>query len=342
MTFNNILEFVLSNGNISQQYIIKRDILNENILSNEMQTLQDEIINSKPVIKMIKSQNDEGWFGEELHGVPAKAMDSTVGVLHDLGVEPFHDFMKKAKMALKYDLNPDPIKRKLINTRGYNFSRCAILGDLQDKNDPIDEELVNSYKQIISNFNNSLSIKSLDEISKTCTRKKFIGHRAYLKGESFPWISDFIVLSKNLSWKNNDSLEVVNNTINKISNFMPIPVIFDVADDGHYVAPICGFGDFAYENPIDIPKGGIVFWIRDFTRICKTTDISKNTYFYIRALKFAEYIKNDNLIKSLTEIQLKALEKIYGYYGKWKNETMQKTDIYYLALLLLNEAGIKQ
>jgi hypothetical protein len=251
MTFNNILEFVLSNGNISQRYIIKRDILNENILSNEMQTLQD-------------------------------------------------------------------------------------------KNDPIDEELVNSYKQIISNFNNSLSIKSLDEISKTCTRKKFIGHRAYLKGESFPWISDFIVLSKNLSWKNNDSLEVVNNTINKISNFMPIPVIFDVADDGHYVAPICGYGDFAYENPIDIPKGGIVFWIRDFTRICKTTDISKNTYFYKRALKFAEYIKNDNLIKSLNEIQLKALEKISGYYGKWKNETMQKTDIYYLALLLLNEAGIKQ
>ena len=337
-----IVDFILSNGTVSQKYIIKRDILNEDISSAEMSELQQQIVASKPVQKLLKSQNTDGWFGYELHGGPGTAMDCTVGMLIDIGVEPYHDFMRKAKDALLKNLNPDPrIGRNFYpKVRGYDFSRCVILGNLHVKGEPLEDELSASLNQILHIFRIGLEIKSLDEVSKPCTRKKYIGHRVYLKDKFFPWISDIIALSSCFECKNSESVDLMNRAIQHISNFMPIPVIFDVAPDSHYIGPISGYSDYAYEDPTDIPKGAIVFWLRDFRRLCSVCELQKIPYFYKRAEKLAEYVVNDTMIEKLTDVQLKAIQNIFGYFGKWKNETQKRIDVYFKCLQLLHESKI--
>lgn len=206
-----LLDFLLSCGNVSQKYIIRRDIFGEDIFSPEMAELQRQIVAGKPVQKLLKSQNADGWFGFELHGVPGSAMDSTISMLNDLGVEPHHDFMRKAKDALLKNLNPDPMHGKHFhpNVRGYNFSRCVVLGYLQVEGEPLEDELSASLNQILNIFKIGLDIQSLDEVSKPCTRKKYIGHRVYLKGKFFPWVSDIIALSSCLAWKNSETIDLI-------------------------------------------------------------------------------------------------------------------------------------
>lgn len=339
MTKQQIIELILENGDASQKYIVKRDILGVDKKLPEMKELQEQVINSKAVQKILKAQNEEGWIGMELHGCPGKAMDSSISCLIDLGIEPQQPFMKRAKQALLRDANPDPRKNIVhgIGIRGYDFSRSTILGDLYIDGEEPEQELISAHKRIIEILKIGIKTKSLDEVSRLCTRKKYIGYRAYLKDKIFPWPSDMNVLSCCTIWETKETRDIVNSSLKKIAEFMPIPTIFEVIN-GYYLAPICNYGTFSYEDCTQIPKGEIVFWLRDFNRLCRISDISEIPYFYKQALKLKEHIENDDFIDNLSEQALKAIENTYGYSGRWKSDIQRKVDIYFRVLLILHNA----
>lgn len=124
-----VIELILENGSVAQKYIVKRDILGLDKSLPEMRLLQEQIVATKNVQRVLKVQKENGWIGMELHGCPGKALDSSINYLIDLGVEPEQPFMRKAKQALLIDANPDPRKDIVhgIGIRGYDFSMDIIL-----------------------------------------------------------------------------------------------------------------------------------------------------------------------------------------------------------------------
>lgn len=341
MTRQQITDLILQNGTVHQQYIVMRDILGMKPDAPKMEELQERVVRSRQVQKILKHQDENGWIGFELHGGVGTALDASVGCLiEDLGVEPENPAMQKAKKALLANANPDPRGKNEYNgdIRGYPFSKCAILGQLHTGGET-EEVLTSAFMRILEIFDESSRVQSLDEVSKLCTRKKYIGHRAYLPGKVFVWISDIIVLSTCLGWKTPEAESTVIRCLQNVARFMPIPVIFEVIK-GYYLAPVCGYAAFSCPDCTELPKGEIVWWFRDFSRMCKICRIQEIPYFYRQAEQLREDITKDTFIGKLRADSLAALEKSNPYRTKWRTEAERKTDIYFKALRLLDNAGI--
>jgi hypothetical protein len=248
--------------------------------------------------------------------------------------------MQKTKQALLFNLNPDPKKDEVsgIGIRGYDFSRAFILGQLHTNSANVDKPLNIAFKRIIEIFEQSLNVNSLDEISKEIKQKKYNGTRVYLKNKCFPWPCDFIILSSCDIWKSEKNLKIVQKSIQHLSEFMPIPTIFDYVNN-HYLAPICSYHAFSFSDLTTIPKGEIVFWLRDMNRLCKICNIRDIPYFYEQIKILHQYVYEDILIDKLSEQALKAIESYYSFNGKWKTDIQRKTDIYFKVLMILNNAN---
>lgn len=91
---NNILAFLLEHGDISIQYRIKREILNESPSKNELLNLQKQIMEKPKVKRIVAHRQGDGWIGNELHGGPGKGLDSSVSFLLNYGVERESTLMK--------------------------------------------------------------------------------------------------------------------------------------------------------------------------------------------------------------------------------------------------------
>ena len=61
-----ILDFLLENGGSSVKYRTKRDILKDDIHSDEMQFIQKEILCKYQVRKLLDNQHEDSWIGNEL------------------------------------------------------------------------------------------------------------------------------------------------------------------------------------------------------------------------------------------------------------------------------------
>lgn len=341
MTKQQMIQFVLEYGNASQKYMIMRDVLNIDKSNKEMLLLQSDIIQLKAVKKMLNSQNEDGWFGNELHGGPMKAMDSTVIYLTEIGLEPTNSYLRKAKKALLANANPDlkSGKVRLGFDRGYNYSNSVILAALHLDGEELENELKDAYTRIMELFEEGAKVTSLDEISKECTKSKYIGQRVFLDGKFFPWISDISVLARSNAWVNPMNKEIVQNAMKTVGTLMPIPNILEPFH-GYYLGTIGNYLSLSLNDPLQLPKGDIVWWIRDIQNLCRITDITHIPHFYNQVTMFKEYVINNTLITSLSKDALKAFENFYGYYNKWKNEIQVKTDIYYQALMILHLAGL--
>ena len=80
-----ILDFLLENGGSSVKYRTRRDILNDDIHSDEMYSIQKEILCKYQVRKLLDNQHEDGWFGDELHGGRGKGIDSSISYLINRG-----------------------------------------------------------------------------------------------------------------------------------------------------------------------------------------------------------------------------------------------------------------
>lgn len=339
MTKDTIIQLILENGSPTQRYIVKRDMLYADKNSSEMLDLQEQILNLKEVQKVLKNQNSDGWFGIYLHG-GTDAMDGAVSRLRTLGVEPHHDFMRKAKEALYADEYPTKSRRHYPPVEEYNFSRAQTLANLHIEGEEPDKLLVKFQNYLIDKFRRGAQVDSLDEVSREIRQTKYAGSRAYLPDKDFPWVCDFIVLGSSLNWKTKSAENVITTAMENVARLAPIPPIFDVWHN-HYVGPICGYDNFDdCDDCCDLPKGRIVFWLNNYNHLCKICDIKQLPYYFRQAEKLAERIENDTFIQSLSEDALKAIESTYGFSGKWKTETQKNVDIYYIVLHILHNAKI--
>jgi len=336
-----IIDLILENGNPTQKYIINRDILSVNKNTPDMLSLQEQIINSKEVRKILKYQSANGWFGVFLHGGAEGAMDGSVARLRELGVEPHHEFMRKAKQALYEDEYPTKARRSYPPVEVYHFSRAQTLANLHIDGEKADDLLIKFQNHLLEKYKRAAHINSLDEVSREINSAKYIpGSRAYLPDKDFPWPCDFIVLGSSLNWKTPTMVNIITAAMENAARLAPIPPIFDYYNN-HYVAPICGYSEYDISDDCcEFRKGTIIFWLREYNYLCQICNIKQIPYYFRQAEKLAERIKEDSLINNLSDEALKAIEATYGFSGKWKDETQKKIDVYYKALQILHNAKI--
>ena len=327
-----LTNLVLSNGTASHRYIIMRDMLNVDIHSAEMTALQDEILQLKDVQKLLKKQNNDGWFGLGLHG--GASMDGIVSTLCGFGVEAYHPFMQKAKEALLLDKNP--FMQTAERRAGwppvgvYCHPRVLVLA-LLNNNDENDKLLVKFQNELLDKFEAAQRIESLDEISRALTTKRFtqtIGWkwhprteaRVYLKDkiDTFPWVSDLEVLGACLNWKNERTVEMTTETMYHVSGFSPVPIIFWPPQIG----PIGSYEMLDY--PFDDPhmRRFTAWRLSNLLNLCKVCNISEIPHYYEKVEWLALRVQDGSLIKQLT------------------TPDMKEADIYFMVLLILHYANV--
>ena len=336
-----IIDLILAEGSPTQKYVVKRDILSVDKNSSEMLALQEQIIDLKEVRKILKHQSDNGWFGDFLHGGACDAMDGSVARLRELGVEPYHPFMQKAKQALYADEYPSKARRSYPPVEEYNFSRAQTLANLHVVEEIPDELLVKFQNHLLNKYKRAIQVESLDEVSKEIKAAKYIGSRAFLAGKDFPWPCDFTVLGSSLNWKTKSAVDIITSAMESVARLAPIPPIFDYYNN-HYVAPISGYSEYDISDDCcDMPRGTIIFWLREYNFLCQICDVKRIPYYFRQAEKLAERVQNDTLIENLSDSALSAIEVTYGFSGKWKSEEQKRVDIYYKALQILHNAGVE-
>ena len=330
MRKNKIINFIMNNGSPAQRYVVNRDVLGADKMSPEMLDLQRQILRQKEVIKILKMQDENGWFGKELHG----GFDHITGILNDYGVESYHPFMQKAKQALLLDKDPYPRNHPPVETYNYaNYPRIKVLACLYN-NDEHDKLLLKFQDEIIKKLSAVRNIDLLDEISKELTSKRFretkgwkwhpdTEARGYKKDRvnSFPCISDIHILAKCLNWKDGRTENIVTEAMLHVSSFAPVPQIH-IPVNGHWVGP---YGSYEMlDHPFDCPhtQAQTGWRLNDYYCLCKVCDVEQIPHYYKNVEWLAERVQNDLLPE------------------KWINETQTKTDIYFIVLLILHYAKI--
>lgn len=328
-----IIDFILEHGNVHQIYSVKRDILGENIFSPAMTELQQKILQSREVGRMLKQQDERGWFGTELHGVPGKAMDATCVYLRELGVEPYHDFMQKARGCLLSGLLD--MDKHLGFDRGYSYSKAVALAALQPESDETPELLENAYARIMEIFETSLSVEGLDEVSRICTDKKRAGSRVFLQNCFLPWVCDLAVLAQCPKWKNPRSCETADEAMKNIDRLLPINILYEPFK-GRYLGTIGNYLSLNSENPFDLPGGDIVWWIKHMKNICKITDARQIPAFKRQLDYVMEKVEEDRIEGLFSREAQRAFDNFYGFGVTRKSAQQIAADVYFQFVGMIN------
>jgi len=327
-----LIDMILTTGTPSHRYIIMRDVLGLDIKCSEMLALQEQILQLKVVKRLLKKQNEDGWFGLGLHG--GASMDGIVTALRRAGVETYHPFMKNAKQAVLSDKNSFlQIAEKKAGwppVESYCHPRVLVLAALYD-NDENDKLLIKFQDELLRKFEQSLHIESLDEISRELTTKRFTQTsgwkwhpnteaRVYFKDkiDSFPWPADLEVLASCLNWKNERTVDTTTQTMYHVSGFAPVPLLFSPPQ----VGPVGSYEmlDYSFDDP---HLHRFTAWrLENYLNLCKTCDVREIPHYYQNVMWLTEHLEKGTLAEQLS------------------TPDINEINIYFMMLLILHYANL--
>lgn len=345
--YNQILNFVLTNGSPNILYRVKKEILQERIDSPKMLSLQSQILNLPKVKKAFACQRANGFFGSVIHGVYFDGFDSTIDLLKRNGVELSDPRMVKAREALiewkDYEKDHFYKAGNAMDEHGRGGFRAIWAEQLVELG--ADESLPQITEQIktaLNAFRGCLDYSSPDDFSKKAT---FRGERCryYIKGATFPAANHIKILEKTLSWRTEDNLAMVKRSFANCKEIMK-----DYQDGIIYVN--CGhfIGPFNYNW--NAPKEKIS--IRDFdthpidfawfmkglgsASISYPVFNDDNPYFVESLMAM---IADENFIDSISDKQLRMFKNYASISPSWRKKESVICDLYFPILLALSKAG---
>ncbi len=224
MTAENALEFILKYASANVKYRVKRDILGEDVNSDEMAGLQEKILSLPRVKKIFSAQRENGFFGRVIHGSPPDGFDSDVGFLKVNGVEVTNPCMVRARECL---LNWKDYKKDHFYKAGNAMDEHgrggfrAVWADVLVElgGDESAEVVAGQVKCALAAFSGALEMECLDDFTREFTyggEKR----RYYIKGAAFPAANHVSILEKTLSWRNEENLAMVKESYRHCAEIM--------------------------------------------------------------------------------------------------------------------------
>lgn len=346
MKKSELTEFLLKNAGPSIRYRVKKEILGIPTDSEEMISLQAEILALPKIKKAFASQGEDGFIGRIIHGVYFDGFDSTLELLKRYGVELTNPNMQRAKECLlnwtNFEQDSFFKAGNAMDEHGRGGFR-AIWADLlvelgADEFEPRIQEQINNA---LAAFRGALNYSCTDDFSKKATFKG-VPCRYYIKGAEFPAANHIKMLEKTTSWRNEENLTLVR------KSFLHCREIMRGYSDG-VIYVNCGYfvGPFNYnwnvtspesvrdfdENPIDFA------W---FLRGLSTASVKYPLFDNGKsgACKFLESAVSDDFISAISDEQKRVFKKYASIEQAWRKEESVACDIYFPILLEMNRVGL--
>lgn len=221
-TKQRMIDFLLENANPSIKYRVKKEIINS-ITPDEEMDLQNQILNEPITQLIINCQKGNGWLGNGFHGPNKNAgnyENQEVGVkyLAEKGVLKENPVLKRAMEAFVTTELSDlcyRTKGKIIDefkyaANGQNIIRCACIAragydDIIDISPQIQLSL-DSFKRV-------LEVDSILDVSRSIKSSKY---RVFNNFEKWPCRYHLDILAHTNSWKTNDNIKILVDSIQKL------------------------------------------------------------------------------------------------------------------------------
>lgn len=349
LNLNKTIDFVLHNAPPNILYRVKKEILHERIDSNEMASLQAQILSLPKVKKAFSCQRETGFFGSVLHGGYFDGFDSTVEFLKRNGVELSEPHMIKARQALidwtDYEHDHFYKAGNAMDEHGRGGFRAIWAEQLLELG--ADESLPQIQEQIqfaLNAFEGALKHSTPDDFSKKAT---FRGEpcRYYIKGAAFPAANHVRILEKTLSWRSEQNLAMVRHSYAHCKEIMK-----DYHDGVIYVN--CGYfiGPFNYhwntpKQPISIQSFenhpiDFAWFMKGLASASAVYPTFEDDNPYL-AESLISMIEDEKFIDSISDEQLRMFKNYASIAPSWRKSESIACDLYFPLLLALNKANIQ-
>ena len=339
---NDIISFLNTNAGVSIRYRIRRDIQNENPRNSNMEALHEQILDKRKVRKLLSTQRDDGWFGNEIHGVDG--VDSCVLRLLNHGINKNHAIFKRLIYVLLHSRENEPFKRTFpggmaldSDGRGGNNSVFAnVLASLDHESNKYVREEV---KSSLAHFRGALNYTSVDDFSKTT---KTGSKRFYISNAYFPGSNHIRLLSATTTWRTNENIEMVKNSFANCFALMENATkeIIWYKHKAHYIGPF-NWGWHVFPFSVEKMRDDYIAldrWLSLLSGIASIGFVREipdlaTEYEYLKYLLESEEIYRQQTDRSLRLLKWSSTE------NAWRKEEHIKSDIYFRVISILHLAG---
>lgn len=223
MYFEEALQTLCRSACPSIRYRIYSEILNESRASEHMIKLQDEILKDDRVSEILNWQKEDGWLGDAFHS--GRGPETAIRVLSEKGVSGNNLVIKRALKALKennetFDNGCLQKVGKILDENDFGGSkmmRAAVFAYAGHEDELLVKEEI---KKAIEGFKFILSIGSVNDIVK-----KYKNKNVFKEGVKWPSIYHLRLLAFTKSWRTDENIKIIINSVKKLVEFSPIPEI---------------------------------------------------------------------------------------------------------------------
>ncbi|NLO10523.1 MAG: hypothetical protein GX129_11765 [Clostridiales bacterium] len=264
MDISKSIDFLLENAGPVIRYRLQKDILN-NLSKGEEENLLEQIYNT-PHFKLLQTyikpngyigrgmHSWDNWRGVKLHETPLQDGETAARLLSYYSIPKTHPFIVNYVAAMRnedilcreFSYIPPEIPRFEHRFEGLNNGNClmsliyamqAMLGFGDDFED------VREFQQIsLKGFRRILEISSLDEITKINLNSKRPYNYPYIESdEFFPDTYTLAMLAYTQSWRTEDNIKLLTDSINHINAIMKPDNNMYVRINGKFYAPCFAF-----------------------------------------------------------------------------------------------------
>ncbi len=244
----------------SIKYRVRSEILGQSKSSDEMVSLQDQLLHDPLVKEIMEWQQADGWLAWDFHGT--KSLEAGIRILREKGINQDHPVFSQALIALeKY---PERLNRgigkvgKILDDQGLGGSeliRAVIYSYVGVENNPFIDEQINAS---LSSFDEVLKFNSIDDL--TCPFKNKL---VFKPDTRWPSIYHLRLLAGTKKWRSPENLRMISNAVKRLISLSPLPDIY-LQHKSQLIAPasFC-MHDF---NP-DMKTMGNAQWMMWFHRM---------------------------------------------------------------------------
>jgi hypothetical protein len=315
---------------------IRREILGETRLDQEVSALQEEILNDNVVRGILSSQHSSGWIFQNFHGYDS--MESSIRVLCEKDLDPLHPQFSKALGSLK--VNSERLYSGIgkvghvldaTSFGGSQLIRASLLAQAgQEKDTFVQDQIplaLNAFSAVISG-------KTIDDYFE---RHK--GKLNFRTGVVWPSIYHLRLLAFTYGWRSIVEYEKVAKAINRMVEWSPLPKAY-IRHRSQLIAP----ASFALHdlNPDlqDLDDAGWMIWFHRMELLSRLGVIHRVPQLDMQVKRLQEIMMEGNgrFAKNLSHTYFRKWGAYTGLMLEedWRKPERREMDLSFRSLLILH------
>jgi hypothetical protein len=353
---NKMIKFLLDSANPSIKRRIKSEILHS-ITKDEAAKYQSQILQEPNIQRTIACQKENGWIGNGFHGTNRNAgqfenMETCTKYLGEKAVDKDTPVLKHAMDAfitiplddICYETRGKFIDEFKTTGHGHNLIRCACIARA-GYDDVID--ISPQIQLSLDSFRRVLEVDSVLDVSHPIRNGK---SRVFNDYEKWPCRYHLDILSHTNSWKTDDNIKMIADSISKMMKTDSPDLINMIPSSwvGYELGSLGGFPSQGlsvktpglYPSPIAFPSSKPNLYNLEYIEWLARCGVVK----HIPALREAvndimNAVDNDGVCRSPV---VDTIFKNWGPYAglqletDWKSKVRKYCDITFRALLILH------